>query len=255
MKIISGIYKIVNTKNDKFYIGSAVDIKKRWDRHKNALKKNKHENIHLQRAYNKYGEDVFICETIEETKDLLLREQHYLDTLKSYDFTIGYNIGRKSSGGDNITNHPHREDIIKRITKSIIERNSKLSDEEKKQKWSRVGNKNFNWKGGVSSPKCDTCGKTLLYGHKKCSLCSKLGENNPFYGKHHSDETKEKLSKINKGKLPPNLRQVKINGIIYNSVSEAARQINVCPATIIFRIKSKYWDYEYYTATVNLMVG
>jgi len=46
--MITGIYKIRNKQNNKVYIGSAVDIKKRWRDHKWNLKENKHHNPHLQ---------------------------------------------------------------------------------------------------------------------------------------------------------------------------------------------------------------
>ena len=50
-----------------------------------------------------------------------------------------------------------------------------------------------------------------------------------------------------KGKKPVNMKKVKINNVVYESVTEASRQINVSPATIIYRIKSKnYYNYEYY---------
>lgn len=55
MNKISGIYKILNIKNGKFYIGSSNNIKVRWSQHKTLLKNNKHENKYLQNAWNKYG--------------------------------------------------------------------------------------------------------------------------------------------------------------------------------------------------------
>ena len=55
--MISGIYKISNIINDKFYIGSATDISGRWRAHTNTLKTKKHHNILLQRTYDKYGLD------------------------------------------------------------------------------------------------------------------------------------------------------------------------------------------------------
>ena len=42
-----GIYKIVNSINNKIYVGSAKNIKKRWSAHKSDLNKNKHHNKHL----------------------------------------------------------------------------------------------------------------------------------------------------------------------------------------------------------------
>lgn len=56
---ISGIYKIINKIDGKYYVGSSQDINKRWNSHLNKLNKNNHINIHLQRAWNKYGKNSF----------------------------------------------------------------------------------------------------------------------------------------------------------------------------------------------------
>ena len=57
---ISGIYKIVNKINGKYYVGSSKDvINYRWIHHKRALRSNRHKNDYLQNAWNKYGEDNF----------------------------------------------------------------------------------------------------------------------------------------------------------------------------------------------------
>lgn len=55
----AGIYCIENTKNKKVYIGSSKNIYQRLLKHFALLKHNKHQNGHLQNAWNKYGEDVF----------------------------------------------------------------------------------------------------------------------------------------------------------------------------------------------------
>lgn len=47
---VAGIYQIRNIVNGKVYIGSAVNIERRWGMHKNRLKAGQHRNIHLQRA-------------------------------------------------------------------------------------------------------------------------------------------------------------------------------------------------------------
>ena len=80
------IYKIINIKNGKFYLGSSNNFKQRVKRHKRDLKFNRHHNIYLQRIYNKYG----------------------------------HNISATASGGDMIYNHPNREAIIER-SKQILE--------------------------------------------------------------------------------------------------------------------------------------
>lgn len=82
---VSGIYKIINKTNGKYYIGSSKNIKYRWYNHKTNLICNKHHNDHLQNAWNKYGKlefDFVIVEEIPEEK-LLLKEQQYLDIAKT----------------------------------------------------------------------------------------------------------------------------------------------------------------------------
>jgi predicted GIY-YIG superfamily endonuclease len=81
MKI--GIYRIKNSINNKIYIGSTKNIEARWAKHKALLRHNKHQNAHLQNAWNKYGENAFIFEVIEECKikDLINREQFFIDNL------------------------------------------------------------------------------------------------------------------------------------------------------------------------------
>jgi len=97
---IRGIYKIKNITNNKVYIGSSVNIHKRWEEHKTKLRNNKHHSYKLQRAWNKYGQDNFIFETIDifngEIKELRELEQDYLDLFKSYDFKYGYNVSESS---------------------------------------------------------------------------------------------------------------------------------------------------------------
>ena len=102
MDKLCGIYRIYNIKNDKLYVGSAVNLHQRRHAHFSLLKHNKHHSIYLQRAYNKYGEDSFFFEAIEfcEKEILIEREQYYIDTLNP-DYNIcrvaGNKLGVKSS--------------------------------------------------------------------------------------------------------------------------------------------------------------
>lgn len=84
---ISGIYMIKSLVHiERYYIGSAVDLNKRWYKHKLELSKNIHKNKILQNHYNKYGENNFKFTIIEQCKEneLLNREQYYIDTFNPY---------------------------------------------------------------------------------------------------------------------------------------------------------------------------
>jgi len=106
MSIKSGIYKIINSLNNKEYIGSAVDLERRHYYHLLHLRRNKHHSNKLQRAYNKYGKENFKFEVIEEvffnsscttsykTEYLQCLEQFYLDKFLPY--KNGYNISKMS---------------------------------------------------------------------------------------------------------------------------------------------------------------
>jgi group I intron endonuclease len=91
----SGIYKIINTVNGKYYVGSSNDIdgvRGRWYEHRNDLRANRHRNAHLQNAWNKYGENAFVFTIVEElpTEQLLDAEQSYLNKVSR---DTSYNIG------------------------------------------------------------------------------------------------------------------------------------------------------------------
>jgi group I intron endonuclease len=85
----SGIYIISNIINNKVYVGSAVNIDKRTSQHFSNLKHNRHDNIHLQRSWNKHGKEAFKFEIIFYClkEDLIENEQLVID---SYREVIGW---------------------------------------------------------------------------------------------------------------------------------------------------------------------
>lgn len=78
----SGVYEIVNRENCKRYIGSSVNLLKRWRMHLWRLRNNSHHSATLQSAYNKYGE-VFTFNVLElcAREVLYTIEQAYIDKL------------------------------------------------------------------------------------------------------------------------------------------------------------------------------
>jgi group I intron endonuclease len=111
--MVIGIYKIINTYNGNYYVGSSKDIDRRWNEHLKKLKSGNHQNILLQRAWNKYGENNFKFKVIEncDLNVLLERENFYLSKNPKY------NIARVAKGGDTISNNPNRDLIIEKISK------------------------------------------------------------------------------------------------------------------------------------------
>jgi group I intron endonuclease len=84
---------------DKVYVGSSLNISKRWSRHRTDLRLSRHSNQHLQSSWNKYGERSFLFEILELTSDLTVREQYWIDVLDAC--VYGYNlcpVARSSRG-------------------------------------------------------------------------------------------------------------------------------------------------------------
>lgn len=88
------IYKIINLIDNKIYIGQTINYTKRKRNHINKLKNNKHHNEHLQNSWNKYGEESFSFEIIEECKiaELDKKEKYYIDIYNTIDPNYGYNL-------------------------------------------------------------------------------------------------------------------------------------------------------------------
>lgn len=77
----SGIYKIENVNNGRFYVGSAVVIRNRLNYHRRRLTNGNHPNRLLQNAWNKHGSHSFVFTPILlcSTDHLLMYEQLVID--------------------------------------------------------------------------------------------------------------------------------------------------------------------------------
>lgn len=104
-----GIYLIVNHANGKVYVGSThVNFYDRWKHHTENLRNQKHNNVYLQHAWNKYGEAMFefmVLEEIEDESKIIQAEQFYLDIFYG---TNSYNI------------HPIAKSPVGKITRSAL---------------------------------------------------------------------------------------------------------------------------------------
>lgn len=166
----SGIYQIRNAINNHVYVGQTTKLSKRWVQHYSLLKNNKHKNVHLQRAWNKYGEENFLYEVILycEPFELTKYEQFFEDFYRSKG--ISYNIRKCVDSNKGIS---WREDSKKRLSEF---RTGKKQTEETKEKLREISKRE-----NLSS-------ETL---RKRSESLS--GENHPMYGKHPSEEAKQKM--------------------------------------------------------------
>lgn len=110
----TGVYEIKNIINSKKYIGSTtMSFSKRLEHHRCLLRNGTHKNKHLQRAWDKYGEDNFefnILEVVDKCCTLTV-EQTYLDDCKDC-----YNINPLATGTPDMS----KETIEKRTATFTI---------------------------------------------------------------------------------------------------------------------------------------
>jgi len=87
----SGVYIIRNLKNGKSYIGSSVNMHKRWQAHRQRARKGTHHSVLFQRAWDKYGEDSFLFDVVEEVEPVSERLE-YNEQNAIWLFRPAYNI-------------------------------------------------------------------------------------------------------------------------------------------------------------------
>lgn len=97
-----GVYQVRNLVNGKIFVGSSKNIPARINRHKFELRYGSENIAELQDDYNKYGEDKFIYEIIDElkpkedtqynyTEDVKVLEELWIEKLQPFE-EKGYNI-------------------------------------------------------------------------------------------------------------------------------------------------------------------
>lgn len=181
MQLNSGIYII--SYNNKNYVGSSSNLKKRIREHFNCLKRNAHPNSRLQRAYNKYGVDMFSYKIVATcpSEYLIKLEQWFIDNTKN---TVNLSPFAYSSRGRVLTKST-RKKISKALsgrtvseeTKELLSK-SKLGkpqpkSEETKEKMSKAK------KGIIFSKEHKQKLKDAALRRNKNLSNRVLGENNP----------------------------------------------------------------------------
>lgn len=192
-----GIYIIRNEANNKVYIGKSEDLHKRIMRHINSLFQGSNGNKHLQAAFDKYGSkmfDISLLQILNEDDDINEREKYWIDYFNATNKEFGYNKTKGGDGGN-----------------SYVEC---MSEDEKQQHFQKLSDIRKGDKNPIYGKHCYTDGKQLKYftdeeakeyinkgwykgipnSIRENEKRGNLGENNGFYGKKHTDETKKKIS-------------------------------------------------------------
>lgn len=282
------VYLITDTITNLKYLGSKKNWKGENTYWGSPNCKNKrYKKYELQQEWKrnlKSRLDTFKFEVIDSYekishKELLEIELYYqykLDVVKSMEF-VNAGFAKKGFCGDtmSILTEEGRKERIEKITNGLKETISKLTDEERHTKYARYEDKNgmYGKKHSEESKKkmsvkqkingekysLNRKGKsyTDVYGKERAdeikhklsdSQKMRTGEKNSFFGKHHSEKTKQILSEKRKGIKPVNMKKVQIGDKEFESLASASIETGIKYTTLWHRIKSnnqKYKNYQY----------
>ena len=260
--MFNAVYFIDNIDNGMFYIGSTSDAVKREEAHFYQLSSGTHHNRRLQADYDKGDRlefSYFECRDIEEARE---EESKYIS--RYIKTGLIYNIASGSGMMDLISHHPDRDSIVKKISDAVRRRYSEYTNEDWARHSERTSGANNGMYGRTHTPevrkrlsdmKKGKPGTTLGMKHSaatKATLSAhaktRTGNKNSFFGKKHSQETKDLIRSKNLGVLPPNTRPVIIDGKEYVSATAAMRATGIHLTTILHRIKSsnpKFINYRF----------
>lgn len=235
---VSGIYKFTNNINKKVYIGSSINLRKRFSDHLRLLKINSHHSKHFQSAWNKYGENNFsfeILEIVENSFELLIKEQYYLDTIifaqeyinkvNTKFIELSYNMNPCSS--NRLGTSQSKESILK----------SKLNNPNRKNilQFDFNGNLIQEWESASDVEKTLNISKTQVL--KCCKQQSEYASDFIFIFKEDEELFKDYFKSLNED---PYVKKVWNKGLSFRPDKEYS--------LIVFDRYGKYYDiFKYQT--------
>lgn len=184
------IYLVVNSKNGKKYVGQVKKSRgyeMRFSEHV-ACAMSGRKRCYFHNAIRYYGKDCFSVSLIEDNvleSDVDSREQYWIETLKTNNKKFGYNM---TSGGQGVHGYSFTDKDLRSISRGVREAWEKLHHDPIRMQ--ERSNKLSNaMRGRVFT---DQHRRKLS---EKASL--RTGDRNPFYGKSHSDSTRNRISVAN----------------------------------------------------------
>jgi len=221
------------------YIGQSNNIKKRWASHINTLNNKTHHNKYLQNAWNKYGKKNFEFKILISCLESELNDKE-INYIKKYNtFINGYN---QTLGGDGMRGLKPSESHKRKISESCKGR--KQSENNKRAlKIANTGSNNYLAKSVLCD---DYIFETItqcadFYDLKWSTLTQwlngKRGMPIEWYNRglrfYNNDDNRFVQYRLVK------TRKIICDGILYNSISECARQYNIPNKTMTNWLKGK----------------
>jgi group I intron endonuclease len=206
-KNVSGIYAIVNLKDGKRYVGSAVCLRRRARQHIAHLERGSHFNRHLQSAWKRDGAASFQFEVLEIVSDALLllsAEQRHMDEAKGN----RYNLRPMAHSNQGIK---WPEEFKKKVSAGLT--GKKQSEETRKRRSDAM-------KGRCRCPIAAAKTGAKLRGRSRPDV------------KGYSSEANRKFTDTQVCEI----RKLRESGLTYRALAE---QYNCSPSTILFVVKGK----------------
>lgn len=222
MNCKTGVYVIVNCVDGKKYVGSAsVSIQKRWADHRRDLCRGRHHSIHLQRAWDKYGEAAFVFQVAVfcDPEQCVVFEQLWINSFMASDRQHGYNIAPIAGS---TRGKLHTEESIEKMRKA--HRGHKQSAEWVSKRAASMKNRGTKRK----SPPA-----------RSQEHCNNLS--NALKGKEVSDTHRENLSSRANDRYAG--RRVMVNGELRN-LKDVCKERGLRYKTVWARINTSGWTVE-----------
>lgn len=127
----AGIYAILQKGTSRHYVGSSLDVSARWSAHRHMLRKGAHHSPHLQRAWDRYGQDAFefvLLEKVDDPALLVERESWWIAEKGAADPKAGFNVGPVAGSRAGV---PHSEQSRAAISAAM--RGRRLSAEHREK--------------------------------------------------------------------------------------------------------------------------
>jgi group I intron endonuclease len=176
------VYCFEHIKSKKKYIGSTNNCKRRLQEHLQGLINNKHYNKYLQNYWNKWNYKnfiIFVLENIpsENNNEMYLRERenYWINFYKSFDTDKGFNLVKDAQLGGR-TGYKHTDDSKEKM--SIKIKLSYILNPKRKD----------ISKNNIKQANIPENRRKAIQNRR-----SYKGTSNPFWKKHHTEQTKEKL--------------------------------------------------------------
>lgn len=182
------IYLLVNKINGMIYVGETCQekVEDRMGKDGSAYS----NSPRIYEALQTFGCENFFYHTLDHAygeSECARLEQHYMDEFDAKNPEVGYNIKNASSNGK------HHESTKEQISATLKAQFAAMTPEQQKAKIDQVRNW---WKGKKRGPRTseqkEAQSKMMEERHKT--------QGHPMKGKHHTEESRAKISAANKGK-------------------------------------------------------